>query len=68
VATVIAARVKQNKAPMKARLHLSTVAVKIQRLEDAEEDEVLIVENEPVAQIAFVTQLSDKKKVIYITR
>eukprot|EP00729_Bicosta_minor_P003888 gene3888-12068_t len=59
---------KLKEKPCKARLHLSTVGVKIQQLEDVEDGEVVIVENEPMPQIAYVGIVpGDKKKVAYVT-
>ncbi len=63
---MVLAQLKKAKLPsLKARLHMSTVGVKIQRLEDVEEDEVVIIENEPIAMLSYVVAM--KKQVVYIT-
>eukprot|EP00039_Didymoeca_costata_P032399 m.37680 g.37680 ORF g.37680 m.37680 type:complete len:740 (+) comp9339_c0_seq1:250-2469(+) len=60
------ARIKKTKAPMiKAKLHMSTIGVKIvQQTDDAE---VVTLENEPILQVAYACVLSDKKRVAYVT-
>ena len=60
------ARLKKMKSgSQKVRLHLSTIGVKIVD-ETGDENEVL--ESDPIGQIGYVSVLSDKKRVAYVTR
>jgi len=68
VAEAVALLKKSKAMVSKAKLHCSTIGLKIVDLEDTSGDIGDIIEDEPIEQIAFASVLdSDKKRFAYVT-